>query len=254
MLGEGVTVGAGNVIGAGRAYLPRRELPDGAHRVLSRAPRPRLDARRDSRASTRLASSPTSSPCPSTCATRCGGSRPRGIEPFDAPGGLVVAGMGGSAIGGDLARAALGDRALAADRRWRAATSCRRGRRPTRPCCARSYSGNTEETLACYEAAGALGAPRVVATTGGRLAELARADGVPVIPLPGGFQPRAAVAYMMVAALEVAALCGAGPSVRTEVDVAAAHAEQLVVEWGPDGADDAWPRSWRARLHEHGPA
>ena len=29
----------------------------------------------------------------------------------DAPGGLVVAGMGGSAIGGDLAAAVLGDRA-----------------------------------------------------------------------------------------------------------------------------------------------
>ena len=34
-----------------------------------------------------------------------------------------------------------------------------------------SYSGNTEETLAAYEAAGALGARRVVATTGGKLAE-----------------------------------------------------------------------------------
>ena len=34
-----------------------------------------------------------------------------------------------------------------------------------------SYSGNTEETLACYEAAGALGATRVAVTTGGRLAE-----------------------------------------------------------------------------------
>ena len=43
------------------------------------------------------------------------------------------------------------------------------------------------------------------ATTGGRLAEAARADGVPVIPLPAGLQPRAAVAYMLVSALEVAA-------------------------------------------------
>src|SRR4051794_41852695 len=34
-----------------------------------------------------------------------------GVEPQDAPGGLVVAGMGGSAIGGALAQAALGDRA-----------------------------------------------------------------------------------------------------------------------------------------------
>ena len=33
------------------------------------------------------------------------------IEPRDAPGGLLVAGMGGSAIGADLAVAALADRA-----------------------------------------------------------------------------------------------------------------------------------------------
>ena len=38
-----------------------------------------------------------------------------------------------------------------------------------------SYSGNTEETLACYDAAEALGAQRIVATTGGALAEAARA-------------------------------------------------------------------------------
>jgi glucose/mannose-6-phosphate isomerase len=102
-----------------------------------------------------------------------------------------------------------------------------------------SYSGNTEETLACYESAGALGAQRVVVTTGGRLAEMARKDSVPVIPLPGGFQPRAAVAYMTVAALEVAALCGAGPRLTSEIDVAASHTEQLVAEWGPDAAEDS---------------
>jgi glucose/mannose-6-phosphate isomerase len=78
----------------------------------------------------------------------------------------------------------------------------------------------------------------VVATTGGRLAELARAENVPVIPLPGGFAPRAAVGYMTVAALEVAALCGAGPRVATDIDVAASHAEQLVAEWGPEGPED----------------
>ena len=76
-------------------------------------------------------------------------------------------------------------------------------------------------------------------TTGGRLAEMARADGVPVIPLPGGFQPRAAVAYMIVAALEVAALCGAGPRLTSEIDVAASHTEQLVAEWGPDAPEDS---------------
>jgi glucose/mannose-6-phosphate isomerase len=131
------------------------------------------------------------------------------LQPDDAPGGLIVAGMGGSAIGGTLARAALGDRAS------RPIVIARGYALPpwTTPdsavLCA-SYSGNTEETLAVYEAAGAVGARRIVATTGGKLAEAAREEDVPVIPLPGGFQPRAAVAYSLVVALEVAGLCGVG--------------------------------------------
>jgi glucose/mannose-6-phosphate isomerase len=164
------------------------------------------------------------------------------IKPFDSAGGLIVAGMGGSAIGGLLAKAALGDRASRPIGVTRSYELPAWATPDTAVLCS-SYSGDTEETLACYEAAGALGAPRVVATTGGRLADLARADGVPIIPVAGGYQPRAAVAYMTVAALEVAALCGAAPSVRSEVDVAAAHAEALVAEWGPDGAEDSPAKS-----------
>ena len=157
---------------------------------------------------------------------------------WDTPAGLVVAGMGGSAIGGALARAALGDHASRPIFVTRAYGLPPWTTPETTVLCA-SYSGNTEETLACYESAGALGAQRVVVTTGGRLAAMAREDGVPVIPLPGGFQPRAAVAYMTVAALEVAALCGAGPRLTSEIDVAASHTEQLVAEWGPDAAEDS---------------
>ena len=71
--------------------------------------------------------------------------------------GLLVCGMGGSAIGGDLAAAALGDRLSGplltvrgyelpswATAEWTVLCS--------------SYSGETEETLACMDAAGALGA------------------------------------------------------------------------------------------------
>jgi len=159
------------------------------------------------------------------------------MQDWDTTAGLVVAGMGGSAIGGALARAALGDHASRPIFVTRAY-----GLPPwTTPdmmvLCA-SYSGETEETLACYESAGALGARRTVVTTGGKLAEMARADGVPVIPLPGGFQPRAAVAYMTVTALEVAALCGAGPRLTSEIDVAASHTEHIVAEWGPDAPED----------------
>jgi glucose/mannose-6-phosphate isomerase len=170
------------------------------------------------------------------------------IEPCDSPGGLVVAGMGGSVVGGMLARAALGDRAsrriaLSRDYGLPAQTS------PDTTVLCSSYSGNTEETLAAFEAAGALGARRIVCTTGGRLAQLAREESVPVIGVPGGFQPRAAIGYMLVVALEIAALAGVGEGLRTEIDVAAAAAKQLAVAWGPDSPEDSLAKSLARKLH-----
>ena len=144
------------------------------------------------------------------------------IEPFDAPGGLVVCGMGGSAIGGDLAAVAFGNRLtrpLTTERGYELPFAML----PDRAVLCSSYSGDTEETIACYEAAEALGARRIVATTGGQLAEAARADGVPVVGLPAGLQPRAAVGYLFTVAAEVAALTGAAPGIRTEIDSAGAH-------------------------------
>ena len=160
------------------------------------------------------------------------------IRPRDLPGGLVVCGMGGSAIGGDLALAALGDRATRpitvvrgyALESWIPPESL--------VLCA-SYSGDTEETLACFEAAGAAGTQRVVLTTGGALAELARAEGVPVIGVPAGMQPRAAVVYMTIGALECAALCGAAPALHAEIDTASGLLERLVEEWGPGAPEDS---------------
>jgi glucose/mannose-6-phosphate isomerase len=140
---------------------------------------------------------------------------------MEAPAAFVC-GMGGSAIGGDLAVAALSDRLT------KPMLVCRGYELPawapagSAVLCS-SYSGNTEETLACYAAAEALGAQRLVATTGGELAEAARADDVPVIGLPAGLQPRAAVGYMFCVAAELAALALAGPRLHTEIDSAASH-------------------------------
>jgi glucose/mannose-6-phosphate isomerase len=144
-----------------------------------------------------------------------------GIEPWDSSG-LVVCGVGGSAIGGDLAAAALGSRLS------KPLTVVRRYGLPVwtptdRAVLCSSYSGDTEETIACYDAAEALGAPRIVATAGGGLADAARRDGVPVIGLPAGLQPRAAVGYMFTVAAEVASLCGGGDTIRMEIDSSAAH-------------------------------
>src|SRR3954447_1124102 len=146
------------------------------------------------------------------------------LEPADSAG-LMICGMGGSAIRGDLAAAALGARLT------RPMVSIRGYELPSwatpewTVLCS-SYSGNTEETLACFEAAEVLGARRLVLSTGGALVERAREAGVPVIAPPGIYQPRVAVAYMFVAAAEAAALAGAAPSVHTEIDAAAAFLER----------------------------
>ena len=165
--------------------------------------------------------------------------RVRAAERVGQPGRPGRRGHGRLGDGRRAGACRAGRHGLAADPVARGPTACRRGRRRTRRSCARPTRGDTEETLAAYEAAGALGATRVVATSGGKLAELARADGVPVIPVAGGLQPRAAVAYITVAALEVAARCGAGPRCASDIDVAAEHLEELVVEWGPEAAEDS---------------
>ena len=146
------------------------------------------------------------------------------LTTMEAPA-AIVCGMGGSAIGGDLGAAALGDRLT------RQMFTVRGYELPTwspagSAVLCSSYSGDTEETLACYDAAEALGAQRLVATTGGELAEAARRDGVPVIGLPAGLQPRAAVAYMFCSATELAVLAMAAPRIHTEIDAAAAHLEE----------------------------
>ncbi|HEX8120318.1 MAG TPA: bifunctional phosphoglucose/phosphomannose isomerase [Solirubrobacteraceae bacterium] len=170
------------------------------------------------------------------------------MEEWDSPGGLIVAGMGESAIGGALARAALGDhesRHIAVARGYGLPPWAT----PDTTVLLASYTGDTEETLACYDAAGFVGARRVVVTSGGPLADQAREDGVPVIPVPGGFQARSAIAYMTVATLEVAAQCGCGPRMASEIDVAASHAEALAREWGPEGPDDALPKEIARGIH-----
>ena len=170
-----------------------------------------------------------------------------GIRPRDQPGGLVVCGMGGSAIGGDLAKAALGDRATRQITMVRG-YALESWTPPESLVLCASYSGETEETLACFEAAGAAGAERVVLTTGGTLAELARSEGVPVVGVPAGMQPRAAVIYMTIGVLECAALCGAAPGVHAEIDTATGLLERLVEEWGPSAPDGSLAKSVARRL------
>jgi glucose/mannose-6-phosphate isomerase len=143
------------------------------------------------------------------------------LEPAEADG-LAICGMGGSAIGGDLAAAALGDRLsapLVSVRGYELPSWVT----PEWTVLCSSYSGSTEETLACFAAAGALGCRRLVASTGGALVDGAREAGLPVIGLPGILPaPRTAVAYMLACAAEVAALARIAPRIHAEIEAAAA--------------------------------
>lgn len=189
------------------------------------------------------------------------------LEPAEAAG-LAICGMGGSAIGADLAAAALGDRLtrpLLTVRGYELPSWLT----PEWTVLCSSYSGNTEETLACFAAAEALGARRLVASTGGELVDDARRAGVPVVGLPGILQPRAAVAYMLTIATEVAALAGVAPRLHTEIDAAAAflgertealqtRADEIAAQLKDSvpvilGADLTAPvaRRWKAQVNEN---
>lgn len=116
---------------------------------------------------------------------------------------LVIAGMGGSAIGGDLLRT------LVADTARRPVTVVRNYQLPgfvteRSVVIASSYSGNTEETLTAFEAAQARGAAVVCVASGGELLRRARAEGLPYLQIPGGLQPRAALGYSFTALLTIA--------------------------------------------------
>jgi glucose/mannose-6-phosphate isomerase len=164
------------------------------------------------------------------------------LKDIEAPGGLAICGMGGSGIGADLATAAIGSRAhhpIVTVRGYELPSWV--GEDSAVLCS--SHSGNTEETLSCYEAAGKVGARRIAVTTGGKLAEAARDDGVPVIGVPSGMLPRAAVGYMAACSAEVAAVCGAAAPLRSEIEAASYLQRRLAGDWGPDAPEDSLAKS-----------
>lgn len=68
-----------------------------------------------------------------------------------------------------------------------------------------SYSGNTEETLSCYEEARKRQAKIMVISSGGRLIEQAKVDGYAHLLIPGGFPPRGALAFLSITVLPILA-------------------------------------------------
>ncbi len=107
---------------------------------------------------------------------------------------IVIIGMGGSAIGGDILRSYLAEEVaipILVNRNY----GLPRFVNQHTLLIAASYSGNTEETLAAFEQGKQRGCQIIIATTGGKLGALAVENNYPHVILPAGLQPRAALGY-----------------------------------------------------------
>ncbi len=108
---------------------------------------------------------------------------------------VVIAGMGGSAIGADLLAAYVAQacKLPVAVHRDYGLPAWASG--PETLVIASSHSGNTEETLDSFEAGLQTGCRLMAVTTGGKLAERAAAEKIPAWKFAHAGQPRAAVGY-----------------------------------------------------------
>ena len=108
---------------------------------------------------------------------------------------VLIAGMGGSAIGADLLAAYTAPlcRVPIVVQRNYSLPAWVSG--PQTLVVASSHSGNTEETLAAFEQASERGCHILVLCTGGKLAEAAKGSNVPLWTFEHPGQPRAAVGY-----------------------------------------------------------
>ena len=116
------------------------------------------------------------------------------------PRHLVIAGMGGSAIGAEILRSFALDRLEVPISIFRGYDLPRFVGKDSLVVCS-SYSGNTAEALACFDSAIESGAGLACVCSGGDLLERAKEHSIPCLKLPGGYPPRAAVGYSFAALL-----------------------------------------------------
>jgi glucose/mannose-6-phosphate isomerase len=103
-----------------------------------------------------------------------------------------------------------------------------------------SYSGNTEEILSIFEQAVSRpesSQPKVACiSSGGQLAEKARASGLVHVSLPAGYQPRMTFSYQFAALAQLLKLTGAMEDMSHQLAAAAQAVEKAVTAWRPDVA------------------
>jgi glucose/mannose-6-phosphate isomerase len=146
-----------------------------------------------------------------------------GLPDREAIENVVVLGMGGSGIAGDVVTALAGPF-------MPVPVVVTKGYEPPNfvgpgtLCFALSFSGDTEETVEAASSAALAGATMVIVAGGGELARLAKSWQVPLIGLPTNIpKPRAGLAAMAIPMLAVLEDVGLFPGARSWIELAVAQ-------------------------------
>jgi glucose/mannose-6-phosphate isomerase len=133
---------------------------------------------------------------------------------------IVVLGMGGSGVSGDVAQAVVEPRLPVPMRTIKSYPPLPEWVGRNTVVFAVSYSGSTEETVAALEDGIERGARAVVIASGGPLTEIAARHGLACVTIPSGLQPRASLGYLTMPILAVLERIGLVPNLSDDVDEA----------------------------------
>ena len=147
---------------------------------------------------------------------------------------VIVAGMGGSAIAGDLVSDLAGPSSglpIRIVRDFRI-PGLLNGEKPGQLIVACSFSGETEETIAMFDQARSAGVAMAAITGGGTLAQRAAQAGIPTMTVDAPGEPRSAVGYNLMLLASLLDRMGVLSVSDKEVDDAATSAESMVSQVG----------------------
>ncbi len=153
-----------------------------------------------------------------------------GAEGLPDSGGIdsiVVLGMGGSGVSGDVVQAVVEPRLGVPFRTIKSYGPLPEWIGRNTLVFAVSYSGNTEETLAAVEEARERAARVVTVSSGGALAEAAAKNGHAHVRIPPGLQPRASLGFLTLPLLSVLTVMGLVTDARDDVDEAVGVISEL---------------------------
>lgn len=207
----------------------------------------------------------------------CLGVSYREVERCQKPyNNVMVSGLGGSAIGGDILKAYAFPKAsipVLVNRDYTLPNFVNEATLFV----AVSYSGNTEETLQAYQHAKSRRAQILVISSGGKLARAARDDGYPVVSIPGGLSPRAASGFLLAPLLLSLESLGVLQDVKSDIaetasvlerlrgllhpghegqnnpaqTIASTLKEAIPVIWGSANCTEAAALRWKAQINEN---